>query len=292
MPSKPCFSLGDRIAGVFAEICEKNGITNFWLQWKFELAVLNDEYSPFTIEANNDSQCGHLRDGVKKVAFTVDFDRDQPSVINYIRFTEFHDGAENKHYIVTQTSIDHLHEDTDCMLWLELPSGTRKDDIGSVINLWRVKICCDRWQDFLPTDPVTQLEKAHRVLAGENLEWLKMQLLKRDSVVARMEEELEQKSREIDKLTGEVSELHMQLADMENELKEARSREVASATKRKTRTPKSRVRQTPKTPASAKASPQHATPDVPTTPSKRARLSIDKNDGDDPFVAHAFEVVD
>ncbi|KAK7748959.1 hypothetical protein SLS53_000984 [Cytospora paraplurivora] len=288
----PCFSLGDRIAGVFAEICEKNGITNFWLQWKFELAVLNNEYSPFTIEASNDSQCGHLRDGVKKVAFTVDFDQDQPSVINYIRFTEFHDGAENKHYIVTQTSIDHVHEDTDCKLWLELPSGTRKDDIGSVINLWRVKVCCDKWQDFLPTDPVTQLEKARRVLAGENLEWFKMQLLKRDSVVARMEEELEQKSREIDKLTDDISELHVQLADMENELKDARSRETASATKRKTKTPKSRVRQTPKTPASAKAYPHNVTPDVDTTPSKKAKMSTDHKDGEDPFVAHAFEVID
>lgn len=282
MPSNLQFSLGDQMAGVFAEICEKNGITSCWLQWKFELAVLNDDSSPFTIDTNSDARCGRLKDGVKKVTFTIDFDYNNPNFINYIRFTEVHEGRENKHYIVTQTSIDHVHEDAECELWLELPPGTRKEDIGAVINLWKVQICCGRWQEFLPVNPFTQLEKAHRVVAGENVEWLKTQLIKRELVVVRLSEDLENKDRDLAKLTDELSELNMQLGAVKFELEQARLREAGSTTKRKTRTPKSRVQQTPNT-ASAKSEAQRVPSDLETTPSKKIRLGVMK-DPEDPFV--------
>ncbi|ROW09615.1 hypothetical protein VMCG_02385 [Cytospora schulzeri] len=281
MPSRPYFSLGDQLAGVFAEICEKNGITSCWLQWKFELAVLNEETSPFIIDTNNDARCGPLKNGVKKVTFTVDFDHDNPNFINYIRFTEVYEGSENKHWIVTQTSINHVHEDGDCKLWLELPPGTRKEDIGAVINLWRVQICCDQWVSFLPANPVTQLEKAHRVVAGDNVEWLKTQLMKRELVVTRMDEELEQKNKEIASLTDDIRALQLQLAGLEVELDQSRLREAGTTAKRKARTPKTRAQQTPNT-APAKSLAQ-AAPSGPETPSKKRKLSMTK-ETDDPFV--------
>lgn len=282
MPSKSSFSLGDQLAGVFAEICEKNGIASCWLQWKFELAVLNDDPSPFTIDTNNDARCGPLKDGIKKVTFTVAFDYDNPNFINYIRFTEVHEGTENKHWIVTQTSIDHVHEDAECKLWLELPPGTRKEDIGAVINLWKVQICCDRWKEFLPANPFTQLEKAHRVVAGENVEWLKTQLMKRELLVTRMNEDLEQKNQDIARLTDDIRALNLQLAGMELELEQSRLREAGSAAKRKTRTPKSRAQQTPNT-ASAKSSAHPAPSNLETTPSKKVRLGMMEGT-EDPFM--------
>ncbi|KUI68741.1 hypothetical protein VM1G_04072 [Cytospora mali] len=282
MPSKPHFSLGDQMAGVFAEICEKNAIASCWLQWKFELAILNEDSSPFTIDTNNDARCGRLKDGIKKVGFTIDFDHVNPNIINYIRFTEYHGGSENKYYIVTQTSIDHVHEDAQCKLWLELPPGTRKEDIGAVINLWKVQVCCDEWKEFLPSNPVTQLEKAHRVVAVENVQWLKTQLMKREAVVTRLDEELAQKDRDIASLTDDISELQMKLAYIEHELEQTRLREAGSAAKRKMLTPKSRAQRNPKT-SSAKSSVSRVASDLSTTPSKDAMPRMIMNT-EDPFV--------
>lgn len=287
MPSRLHFSLDDQLAGVFAEICEKNGITSCWLQWKFELAALNDDSSPFTIDTNSDARCGRLKDGVKKVTFTIDFDYDNPRFINYIRFTEVYEERETKHWIVTQTSIDHIHEDSGCDLWLELPPGTRKEVIGAVINLWKVEICCSRWKEYLPVKPLTQLEKAHRVVAGENVEWLKTQLIKRELVVVRLNEELENKSKETARLTGAINELQTKMGVLELEVERARQREAASTTKRKTRAPKSRVQQTPntvQTPNTALAkSETHPDPFNLETPSKKVKLGV-VNGTDDPFM--------
>lgn len=284
MPSKAHFSLSDQTAGVFAEICQKNGITSCWLQWKFELAVLSDDSSPFIIDTNSDARCGCLKDGIKKVTFTIDFDYHNPNFINYIRFSEVHQGRDNKHWIVTQTSIDHVHEDAECDLWLELPPGTRKEDIGAVINLWKVQICCSRWKEYLPVNPFTQLEKAHRVVAGENVEWLKTQLIKRELVVVRMNEDLEHKNAEIAKLTDEIGELNAQLGTVKLELEQARLREAGSTVKRKTRTPRSRVQQTPNA-TSAQSAAQRAPTDLEATPSKKIRLQIGEVGGaEDPFL--------
>lgn len=282
MPSKSPFSLGDQNAGVFAEICEKNGMNACWLQWKFELAVANGNASPFTISTNNDHHCGRLNDGVKRIDFIIDFHNDNPNFINHIRFTEFYEAGESKCYIVTQTSIGHVHEGTECKLWLELPPGTRKEDIGAVIHLWKVQICCDRWQDFLPPNPITQLEKAHRVVAQENVAWLKVQFIKMEGAVTRKDEELAQKSRDVDKLTDEISELHMQLAEVELELEEARSREVSSAAKRQSLAPKVRDQRTPKS-APARTWVRCATSDYDTPPSKRVKLNM-REITNDPFV--------
>lgn len=280
MPSKSCFSLGDQNAGVFAEICEKNGITPCWLQWKFELAVINGDCSPITIDTGNDPRCGPLKDGIKKVTFVVDFDHDNPNTINYIRFKELHEDSENKHYIVTKTSIDHVQDDVDCKLWLELPSGTRKEDIGAVINLWKVEICCRKWRYFLPANPVTQLEKAHRVVAVENIEWLKTQLMKREEVVVRQMEELSEKDSEIEKLTNDLFDLEVQLDACKFELDGARSREIITPAKRKVITPKGR---TPRT-TSAKSSSRRAPSDLNTTPSKRAKRDMVDLTAEDPFM--------
>lgn len=167
MYSKIQFALSDQNAGVFAETCSKNDMMHCWLQWKYETAVLSEVMSPFTVETKSDALCD-LKSGVNKVVFTVDFDHDNPNIINYIKFSEFYDDSHEKtrrHFVVTQTSVDHVHEDKKCPLWLEIPHSALLEDISAVVSLWKVQICCDQWEDFLPANPATQLEKSHRLVS-------------------------------------------------------------------------------------------------------------------------------
>lgn len=167
MHSKIQFALSDHNAGVFAEICSKNDMTHCWLQWKYEMAVLSEVTSPFTVDTKSDALCD-LKSGVTKVTFTVDFDHENPNIINYIKFSESYDDSHEKtrkHFVVTQTSVDHVHEDNTCPLWLEIPHSALLEDISAVVNLWKVQICCDEWKNFLPANPATQLEKSHRLVS-------------------------------------------------------------------------------------------------------------------------------
>lgn len=280
MPSKPQFALCDQNAGIFAEICRKNGITHCWLQWKFELAVLNQTTSPLTIDTKSDPLCD-LKSGVNKVIFTIDFDQKNPNMINYVKFSESYDDCEKKHFIVTRTSIDHVHEDTGCNLWLEVPAHALHEDIGAVVSLWKVEICCDGWKDFLPACPVTQLERAHRVVSAENVGWLKKQLMQREGLLIYKDRELATKARDIENLTTQIGELSMQLAEVEQELEDNRVRDLVPAGKRKILTPKSRVRKVPRT-APAKSLATRAS-EVLQTPTKRSRFVLEEDEHDDPF---------
>ncbi|KAG6366770.1 hypothetical protein INS49_000950 [Diaporthe citri] len=289
MPSKPQFALGDQNAGIFAEICQKNGMTHCWLQWKFEIAVLSDATSPFTIDTKSDALCG-LKDGVSKVIFTIDFDQNNPNVINYIKFSEFYNKSVKKHFIVTQTSVDHVQEDTACKLWLQLPPNALHEDISAVVNLWRVQICCDEWKDFLPANPATQLEKSHRVVSEGNAQWLKKQLIRREGLLAHNNAELAARNKDIESLTTQISELSMQLADAEKKLEDSQSLSLATPRKRKLLTPKSRARKTPRT---ARTAPEKSFATGPVgraeqfeTPTKEPKFQVVLKgvQPDDPFV--------
>lgn len=283
MPLKPQFALGDQNAGVFAEICGKNGMTHCWLQWKFEIAVLSGATSPFTIDTKNDDLCS-LKSGVSKVIFIVDFDQNNPNVINYIKFSEFYDNSEKKHFIVTQTSVDHVHEDTGCNLWLEAPSSALHEDIRALVNLWKVQICCDRWKDFLPANPATQLEKSHRVVSEGNAEWLKNQLIRREGLLVHKDAELVARNKDIEGLTTQISELSMHLADAEKKLEESSSLSLAPPTKRKLLTPKGRARKIPRTaPAKSFATGRDGRNEQLQTPTKEPKFAPKYFEDDDPF---------
>ncbi|KAI7783933.1 hypothetical protein LA080_010958 [Diaporthe eres] len=287
MPSKPQFALGDQNAGVFAEICQKNGIIHCWLQWKFEIAVLSDTTSPFTIDTKSDALCG-LKAGVSKVVFTIDFDQNNPNVINYVKFSEFYTDSYKKHFIVTQTSVDHVHEDTGCNLWLEVPPNALHEDISAVVNLWKVQICCDGWKDFLPANPPTQLEKSHRVVAEGNAQWLKKQLIRSEGVLVQNDAELAARNKEIESLTTQVNELSMQLAETQNKLEDSQSLSLAPAKKRKLLTPQSRARKAPRTartaPEKSFATGRVGRAEQFETPTKEAKFVLKDFQPDDPFV--------
>lgn len=285
MPVQSQFTLGDQNAGVFAEICKKNEMPHCWLQWKYELAVANEAATPVTIDTKSDAFCG-LKSGCNRVIFTIDFEMSNPNVINYVKFSESYEDCEKKHFIVTQTSIDHVHEDTGCNLWIEVPANALHEDIGAVVNLWKVKICCDSWKDFLPACPATQLEKAHRVVSVDNVEWLKKQLMRTVSFLKAKNMELAARNKDIEDLTTHSSDVSMKLADAEKKLEDIRMRELAATPlKRKILTPKSRARKAPET-APAKASTAHPAGNSgqDQTPSKQPKFVLKVSDVDDPFV--------
>lgn len=283
MPPKPQFTLSEQNAGVFAEICEKNNMTHCWLQWKFEIAILSKAPSPFTIDTKSDALCG-LKGDVNKVVFTIDFDQENPNVINFVKFSEYYDHSERKNFIVTQTSVDHVHEDTGCKLWLEVPHKAFREDISAVVNLWKVQICCDGWKDFLPANPATQLEKSHRVVSEGNAEWLKKQLIRREGLIVHKDTELAAKSKEIDSLTTQISELSMQLAEAEKKLEDARSLSPAPLRKRKLITPNSRARKVPRTePVKTLAMGPGGRAEQLETPTKEPKFVLKGFQSDDPF---------
>lgn len=286
MRSKSQFALGDQNAGVFAEVCQKNGMTHCWLQWKFEIAILSDVTSPFTIDTKSDALCG-LKSGVSKVVFTVDFDQNNPNVINYVKFSETYANSDKKHFIVTQTSVDHVQEDTGCDLWLEVPSTALHEDISAVVNLWKVQICCDGWRDFLPANPATQLEKSHRLVSEGNAQWLKKQLIRRESLLVDKDAELAAKNKDIEGLTTRISELGMQLAEAEKKLEDNKALMFTTPKKRKMATPNSRARKAPKTEPvkSFSAGPGDKAEQLE-TPTKEPRFEVVLKgvQPDDPFV--------
>lgn len=282
MHSKLQFALSDQNAGVFAEICGKNGLTHCWLQWKYEMAVLSEVTSPFTVDTKSDTLC-ELKGGINKVVFTIDFDHNNPNVINYVKFSEFYeDNPEKKHFVVTQTSVDHVDEDNTCPLWLEIPHSVLSEDIGAVVNLWKVQLCCDVWKDFLPANPATQLEKSHRLVSEGNASWLKKQLIQREGLLTHKNAELAARNKDVESLATQVCELSMQLAEAKQELEESRSLSLATPKNRKSLTPSSRARKAPRTaPAKSFATGSGGRVEQLESPSKEPKFAL-KN-VDDPF---------
>lgn len=279
-PPKTHFSLSETVAGVFAEICDAYNIDNHWLSWRYEREILTDGASPFRINTNDLVQKNRLKEGVDKVTIEIEFNQDNPNVLKWIRFNEL---PSKKHYLVTQTSIDHIQQNTGCPIWLELPPAARKEDIGAVQALLKVKVCCNEWKDFLPISPYTELERAHRIVAAEDIDWIRKQLAHKDSVALRLTNALECKIAEVTALQEELGKLKIQLEEKSVEPDE---REIK---KRRVLTPKTR---TPKTPKTAKASTLKGSDssvreEPATTPTKtptKMHPAMERLAADDPFV--------
>ena len=284
MHSKLQFALSDQNAGVFAEICGKNGMTHCWLQWKFEMAVLSEVTSPFMVDTKSDALCG-LKSGVTKVVFTIDFDQNNPNTINFAKFTEFYENNPGKkHFVVTQTSVDHVHDDNACPLWLEIPPSVLSEDISAVVNLWKVQLCCDAWKDFLPANPATQLEKSHRLVSEGNAAWLKKQLIQREGLLAHKNAELAARNQDVENLATQVCELSTQLSEAKQQLEESRSLSLATPKSRKISTPSTRVRKAPRTaPAKSFVTGPGGRAEQLVSPTKEPKFALKDFQLDDPF---------
>jgi hypothetical protein len=244
--------------------------------------------SPFTVDTRSDALC-ELKEGIDKVVFTVDFDHNNPNIINYVKFSESYDDGpdktlKRKHFVVTQTSVGHVHEDTMCPLWLEIPQSVLSEDISAVVNLWKVHLCCDRWTDFLPTNPVTQLEKSHRLVSEGNAAWLKTQLIQREGLLANKNAELAARNKDVEDLATQVCELSMQLAEVKQQLEESQSLSLVTPKNRKILTPSSRARKAPRTaPAKSFTTLPGGRSEPSLTPSKEPRFFLKDTRLDDPF---------
>lgn len=235
------FTLCETISGVFAEICDDYAIDNHWLSWQFEREIWAGKPSPLRVDTNDLVQKRPMKEGVSKVVFEIDFDGENPNTIKWIRFNEL---PSKKHYIVTQTSIDHVREDTKCALWIELPPSARKEDIQAVQALLKVEVCCTEWKDSLPKEPCTALERAHLVVATEDEFWLKKQVIHKDMATRFMSMALEVKIAEMDELKKEVERLQRELDDKKNTSQAVKTPSPPRKKARKLATPKT---QTPKT---------------------------------------------
>lgn len=250
------FSLCETVSGVFADICEGYDIDNAWLSWQFERAILKGEKSPLHVNTSSLVQNRPMKEGVDKVVFEVEFDQANPNTILCIRFNEL---PSRKHFLVTQTSIAHVREDTKCPLWIELPPGARKEDIGAIHSLLRVDICCNEWKDFLSQKPYTTLEQAHLVVASNDEGWLKNQIIERNMAVRKMAVILKDKETELDGLRKEIERLKLEL-EGKNASLEVALRKPATPPPPPSRK-KPRLAMTPKTKAPKNAqTPKNQTP--------------------------------
>lgn len=222
-PTSPDFRLAEDIDLVFRELCKAYGVDGSLLSWQYEKhAILHGE-TPFKMSTSDFTKQVELKNGVEKVVFEVEFAEVNPNVIKFIKFNE---SPTKRFYIVTQTSMLHANEDNTCPLWLELPLGARKEDIGAVQNLLKVNICCKEWADFLPAAPETALERARLVVAEDDVQWIKKQLLHKDSLTSRLTNTLACKNLETVALKKEVEKLKVQLDEKLAPTKEFEEKEI------------------------------------------------------------------
>lgn len=261
------FTLCDTISGVLAEICDGYGIDNHWLSWQFERAMWAGSASPLRLDTNSLVQKRPLKEGVSKVVFEIEFDCKDPNTIKWIRF---HEVPSRKHYIVTQTSIDHVREDTQCALWIELSPAARKEDIQAVQALLKVGICCTEWKDSLPKEPYTALERAHLVLASGDELWLKKQIIHKDMATRTMSTALDDKIAETDALKKEVERLQreLELANQKNAAKVIQTPSPPRKKARKLVTPRTKSPKSSQT--SIQQTPVQPTPNGQTSLARKA----------------------
>lgn len=247
------FSLCETISGVFAEICDKYDIDSTWLSWQFERAIWTGKTSPLRIGTNELVQKRSIKEGVEKVTFEIRFDHEHPNDVTAIRFTEL---PTKKVFLVTQTSIQHVQDETKCPLWVELPPAARKEDIGAIQALLKVEVCCTDWKDFLPKEPWTALERAHLVMASGDEFWLKKQVIHKDMTTHSLSQALETKIAEVDELKKEVDRLTRELEET-NACQAAPSSPTTppSPARKKRRLVLTPAKPPPKKPTSAKTAP-------------------------------------
>lgn len=286
------FTLCETVSGVFSEICDKYGIDSTWLAWQFERCIWagDDSCKPFRISTNDLVQKRPMKEGIAKVTFEIEYDHDNPNEIKCIRFSEL---PSKKIFTVTQTSILHVQDETKCPLWIELPPGARKEDIGAVQALLKVDICCADWKDFLPKEPHTTLERAHLVVANGDEFWIKKQVVHKDMVARSLTDALKAKVIEVDELKKEVERLRREV-DEKNEIETdailytpkspARKKIKINSTPKNTTTPKQAPARAPAT-APAKTAgydARHLVPAVTPT-KKRTKRALDDLDDEEVF---------
>lgn len=177
------FDLSETLIGVLGALAENYGFDGSWLAWQYEKHVLVNGASPFRVTTSECAQT--LKEGVDRVKFEIEFDHKNPNEIKWVRFDE---SRGDKTYMITQTSIIHMNEVSTCVLWLELPKGARGTDfdIAAAQSLLKVEVCCPEWQNSLPADPVTALERAKFYVAQGDITWMKSQLFVKDAKLSRV----------------------------------------------------------------------------------------------------------
>ncbi|KAJ4422304.1 hypothetical protein N0V82_003059 [Gnomoniopsis sp. IMI 355080] len=206
------FSLCETVAGALHTIGEAYGIDGCWLPWQFEKHVLNNQATPFQI--STDEYPRNLKDGVDKVCVEVHYYNDNPNLVKYIRFEEL---PSKEKYIVTQTSMKHVQDDAagaSCTLWIEIPKGAEREGIAGVPSRLKAKICCAEWKDHLSPTPETEIERAQLYVAQDNVEWLKRQLIFKDSQNNNLSSSLAFQRTEITTLTAAISKLNEEVANV------------------------------------------------------------------------------
>lgn len=204
MSSKRDFDLAEDVDGVLRELCKAYGLDASLLSWQFEKHVILNGATPFRMSTNDFANQVSLKDGVDKVEVEVEYSHANANDIKWIRF---HEMPNHKFYIITQTSMKHIRQESTCPLWIELPQDSRKEDMATVQNFLKVEICCGEWKDFLPASPETALERAVLVFASEDVDWVKKQLIHKDAVTGRLTNALAFKNIEIAALKNEVENL-------------------------------------------------------------------------------------
>lgn len=202
------FRLSEDLDGVLRELCKAYEIDASLLSWQFERHALLNGATPFRFSTDDYMNQVVLKDGVTKIDVEVEFSNSNPNDIKWIKFQEM---PVKKTYLITQTSMMHIHSDSTCPLWIELPPRATKEDISAVQNLIKVEICCSEWTDFLPAAPETALERAFLVLASKDEDWIKKQLIHKDAVAVRLTNALAFKNIEVTALKNEVQNLKEKL---------------------------------------------------------------------------------
>lgn len=202
--TKPEFRLSEDVDGVLRELCKAYGIDGSLLSWRFDKHILLDGETPFRMNTNDFTRQIQLKDGVDKIVVEIEYAPENP---NHIKWIRFHEMPSKKHYIITQTSMKYIDEDSTCALWLELPRGACKEDIGAVQSLLKVKLCCEGWKDHLCASAETVLERAFFDIAVEDVGWIKNQMIHKDLVTDRLIGNLAFKNLEVTALKNEVDSL-------------------------------------------------------------------------------------
>lgn len=202
------FRLSEDLDGVLRELCKAYEIDASLLSWQFERHALLNGATPFRFSTDDHMNQVVLKDGVTKIDIEVEFSNSNPNDIKWIKF---HEMPVKKTYLITQTSMMHIHSDSICPLWIELPPRAIKEDISAVQNLIKAEICCNEWTDFLPAAPETALERAFLVLASKDESWIKKQLIHKDAVTVRLTNALAFKNIEVTALKNEVQNLKANL---------------------------------------------------------------------------------
>lgn len=218
------FCLSDDLDGVLRELCKAYEIDASLLSWQFERHALLNGATPFRLDTDDHTSQIVLKDGVTKVSVEVEFSNTNPNDVKYIKFYEL---PVKKTYLITQTSMAHIRSDSTCPLWIELPKGATKEDIGAVQSLIKADICCHEWADFIPSSPQTALERAFLVFASTDLDWIKKQLVFKDAVTGRLTNALAFKNIEVAALKNEIQNLKEKLDEKLASKKEVEDEKAA-----------------------------------------------------------------